>query len=371
MRPIRRVLVIQPYGIGDLLFITPVLRALRLLPGIERVDLILGSRTEAVVRDNPHVDEVLSLDRDLFVTQDLSGKIREMAALGRKLRARRYDLLLDYSFRDEFGFFGLFFLGIPVRAGYARRRRGIFHNVRLPIPQGFEGRPVAEYAAQLAERAGVPVEDRFLEFYLRPDIRTRAREKVFGKNGGRESYGVLSLGGGESWGKDAFFKRWPPAFFAALTEKLCVEVPFSSLVLVGSQKEFPLGEAFRSDHRRTVYNQCGTLELEETAAIIEGALFFIGNDGGLVHLAHSLRTPVVALYGPADPVVYGPYPASPEAIAVYRGELECRPCYKNFRYKEDCATRECLEALTPETVWESLQSQRFPHILRDRKRILR
>ena len=39
-KPLRRVLVIQPYGIGDLLFVTPVLRALQLLPGIETVDVM-------------------------------------------------------------------------------------------------------------------------------------------------------------------------------------------------------------------------------------------------------------------------------------------------------------------------------------------
>ena len=50
---IRRVLVVQPYGIGDLLFITPVLRALRLIPTVERVDLMIGSRTRAVIQGNP------------------------------------------------------------------------------------------------------------------------------------------------------------------------------------------------------------------------------------------------------------------------------------------------------------------------------
>src|SRR5262249_47960476 len=54
----RRVLIVHPYGIGDLLFVTPVLRALRLLPSVERVDLLLGSRTDAVVRANPHVDDI-------------------------------------------------------------------------------------------------------------------------------------------------------------------------------------------------------------------------------------------------------------------------------------------------------------------------
>ena len=63
MKSLRRVLIVQPYGIGDLLFLTPVFRALRLIPTVERVDLLLGSRTETVVRANPHVDNFYSIDK--------------------------------------------------------------------------------------------------------------------------------------------------------------------------------------------------------------------------------------------------------------------------------------------------------------------
>ena len=66
MKSLRRVLIVQPYGIGDLLFLTPVLRALRVMPTVEKVDLLLGSRTESVVRANPHVDQIYSIDKDLF-----------------------------------------------------------------------------------------------------------------------------------------------------------------------------------------------------------------------------------------------------------------------------------------------------------------
>ena len=118
MKPFpRNVLVVQPYGIGDLLFITPVLRALRLIPGLERVDVLLGSRTEEVIRHNPHVDEIFTIDKDLFRRQSWLKTWSGLAQLGKTLRGRNYDLLLDYSFRDEYAFFALIFLNIPRRAG--------------------------------------------------------------------------------------------------------------------------------------------------------------------------------------------------------------------------------------------------------------
>ena len=233
MKSLRRVLVVQPYGIGDLLFVTPVLRALRLLPSVEKVDLILGSRTDIVVKQNPHIDEIFSVDKDLFHRQGNSKTFSDVIALGKKLRANRYDLLLDYSMRGEYAFFGQFFLGVPKRAGFNYKRRGFFHTHRLAIPKGFHGRHVADYFCDLAERAGIRVEDRFLEFYLSDSDRLQAQQLLQEKfkryqvprslvpqylvpSG--EKYIAVSAGGGESWGKDAHFKRWPPAFFAELID---------------------------------------------------------------------------------------------------------------------------------------------------------
>ena len=51
-------LIVHPYGIGDLLFVTPVMRALRLIPTVEAVDLLLGSRTREVVEHNPHINDL-------------------------------------------------------------------------------------------------------------------------------------------------------------------------------------------------------------------------------------------------------------------------------------------------------------------------
>ncbi|MBI3313792.1 MAG: glycosyltransferase family 9 protein, partial [Candidatus Omnitrophica bacterium] len=206
MQSIRRVLVVQPYGIGDLLFVTPVLRALRLHPTVEKVDLLLGSRTEAVVEKNPHVDEIFSVDKDLFRRQGNLHTFQDILALGKKLRKNRYDLLIDYSLRAEYAFFGQFFLGIGRRVGFNYKRRGFFHNRRLSIPQGFCGRHVADYFCDLAEKSGIKVEDRFLEFYLTQADRLAAKQFLQEKFQNKK-YIAVSVGGGESWGKDAHFKR--------------------------------------------------------------------------------------------------------------------------------------------------------------------
>lgn len=362
MRSLRRVLIVQPYGIGDLLFLTPVFRALRLLPSVEKVDLLLGSRTETVVKENPHVDQTYSIDKDLFHHRGFSENFQELARLGRVLRKERYDLLLDYSMRGEYAFFSAFFLGIPVRTGFDYKRRGFFQTRRMPVPQGFSGRHVVEYYCDLAEMAGIRVEDRFLEFYLTPEERAEAEGLLRGLSlapGAR--FLTLSPGGGESWGKDAHFKRWPAAYFAEFADRLAVQTGAraSAVLILGSPEEKKLGEEIQSRMKIRVVNLAGEVSLRMAAAILEKSSLLIGNDGGLIHIAHALCRPVAAFYGPVDPAVYGPFPPSKQAFSLFDETLECRPCYRNFRYNAGCPDRRCLTELRPEQAFEILTRRGF------------
>ena len=357
---IRRVLIVQPYGIGDLLFLTPVLRALRLLPSVEKVDLLLGSRTEAVLKANPHVDQCYSIDKDLFHRRGFFENFQELARLGRVFRKEKYDLLLDYSMRGEYAFFSVFFLGIPLRAGFDYKRRGFFQTRRMPLPQGFSGRHVVDYYCDLAEMAGIRVEDRFLEFYLTPEERTEAERLLQGLS---PAFGprflTLSPGGGESWGKDAHFKRWPAAYFAEFSDRLAVQARAAVVLILGSPQEKKLGEEIQSRMKTKAVNLAGDVSLRIAAALIEKSSLLIGNDGGLVHLTHALRKPVIAFYGPVDPAVYGPFPPSNQAFNIFDEDLECRPCYRNFRYNADCPDRRCLSELRPDQVFGILTQKDF------------
>ena len=360
MKSLRRVLIVHPYGIGDLLFVTPVLRALRLIPTVEKVDMLLGSRTAAVVQGNPHVDGIRILDKDLYHRQNILKNLQDALRLGRELARERYELLLDYSLRGEFGFFGGVFLRIPVRAGFDYKGRGFFHTHRLRLDEGFKDRHVADFFCDLAERAGVKVENRFLEYYSGPEDRAAAQEILethLPKSGG--PFLVASAGGGESWGRDAHFKRWPVPYFAELIEKLSKRLGAAAIFLVGSPGESALHEELKSLLKSLCVNLTGRISLNVSAALLERADLFVGNDGGLMHLAHSLQTPAIAFFGPVDPGVYGPYPPSLRAISLYKRDLDCRPCYRKFRYNSACIGRECLQDLKPEEAWEMLEERNF------------
>ncbi len=354
MKSLRRVLIVHPYGIGDLLFVTPVLRALRLIPSVEKVDMLLGSRTDVVVRANPHVDEIFSIDKDLFHRQTPLRNLREMYRLGTTLRKNRYDLMIDYSLRREYAFWARTYLGIRRSAGFDYKGRGCFHHLRLPLPDGFSGKHVTEYYCDLAEAAGVTVEDRWMEFYLSEEVRREARGLVAGRK-----ILTVSPGGGDSWGKDAHFKRWPVAYFSDLIRRISGEVRIDEVFILGSPSEKPLAQELRALLNLPARDLTGEIGLELAAAVMKESVLFVGNDGGLVHMARALETPLIAFYGPVDPAVYGPYPVSAAAAALFKDGLGCRPCYRKFRYDSSCRHLRCLTDLTPEEVMAQLKKNRF------------
>lgn len=359
MRTLRRVLIVHPYGIGDLLFVTPIMRALRLIPTVETVDLLLGSRTRAVVEHNPHINEIFVLDKDRYHAQTWQENLRDAWDLGRKLRAKCYDLLLDFSLRRENAFFGRFFWGIPKGAGFAYKKRAIFHTIRYPLPDGFWKRHAVDYYCDLAEAAGIPVEDRFLEYFFPKD--TAAIEKEVSKKlcNLPGPFLALSPGGGDSWGKEAAFKRWPTAYFAELIAILKNKTSFQGVCILGSKSERDLCEGLQKMLKMPSVVLAGETSLVETAMVLKRSCFLIGNDGGLIHLARALHVPLVAFYGPVPQEVYGPYPPTAEAAAIFKQRLDCRPCYRKFRYHQECQTIECLQGLQPVDVMEQLEQQSF------------
>jgi ADP-heptose:LPS heptosyltransferase len=338
---------------------TPVLRALRTIPSVERVDLLLGSRTEALFRNNPHVDRIFSIDKDRWHSLGKYAALKDLLALRRSLDGP-YDLLVDFSLQREYGFYGQFLFNIPRRIGFGYKNRGIFLTRTLPLPEGFSGAHVADFYCDVAKLIGIEIEERHLEFYLTEKEREEAARALSEKTslGAGMPYLTVAPGGGESWGKDAFFKRWPVHAFVETLLLLKERIEFEGVLILGSEREKELGEEIRRRSELPVFNLCGEVSLGGSAALLERSRLFLANDGGLVHLAHALRVPLVALYGPVDPKVYGPYSASPEAISIVRKELPCQPCYFRFRYNTLCPDRECLTALDPRDVIHGLEKSK-------------
>ncbi len=360
-KPVKRVLLIHPFGIGDALFMTPVIDALK-QAGAEKIDLLLGSRTKAVFEHNPSVDEIFVVDRDKIRSQSTFRNILETAKLVLKLRKNRYDHLFDFSLARQYAFFAFLFLNIPKRIGFHYKRRGIFLTHRMVLEKSFSGKHVIEYYLELLKFVSIRPSTRSIQLSITKENEDEA-EGVLRKENVPPFFAVAVPGGGESWGKDARLKRWPTAHFAKLFElidkdKSLGSAPFK-VVILGGKSESELAESLKALNPGRFINLAGKLPLLASAAVLKRARLLVANDGGLVHVAAAVGTPTIALFGPVDPKVYGPYPLHPARIAVTNDGPECRPCYQNMRYNSACEHVECLTGLSPDGIFYRLSESGF------------
>ena len=83
--------------------------------------------------------------------------------------------------------------------------------------------------------------------------------------------------------------------------------------------------------------------VKEVIALIEGARAVVSNDTGPVHLASALHVPVLGIYGPNTPVLYGPLAKGSRAF--YRG-LPCSPCLRTSNYRSSrCRIHTCMASV--------------------------
>lgn len=354
----KNAIIVQPYGIGDLLFSFPLLQALKTVAGVSRLDILVGSRTSQIARLSPHVDGIFVIDKDRWKKMRKWDVLRQKLSLLGNFKKVGYDIFIDFSMQPEYAFWAKFFARVPVRAGFEYKKHNPFLNFSLQLPkEGFAGKSVACFVAELALKLGLDIRDKRTELHVPEEKETSALAllKDSGWKGGQ--YTVVAPGGGATWGKEAGFKQWPAAFFCEFLRLMEERRETGEIVLLGTSEERKLGEFFGGLSHQAL-DLCGSTDLTAAAAIIKHARLFIGNDGGLAHLAAALNTPVVAFFGPVDSMVYGPVPSGGPVLNIFK-ELDCRPCYRGFRYRQDCREKSCLTSLTPREAMEKLENSGF------------
>ena len=353
-----KVLVVQPYGIGDAIFMLPFLKALKSREGVERIDAIVGLRTKPIIENCPYVDDILVIDKDKWKAQGNLKTGLEKYAILRKLGKTHYTLLVDVSMQPEYSFWAKFYFKIPVRIGFNYKNRSRFLNRTVDLPkEGFVNKHIIEYYADMAALIGVDIKDKKPEIDISPTAMITAKTLLGSYGVSLPRYVVIAPGGGITWGREGAFRHWPLAYFAELTALIREVYAFDNVVVIGSQNENPMGEVLGKQIKGLV-NLCGKTNITEAAAILKMAKLFIASDGGLVHLAVSQDVPLITFYGPPDPRVYGPYPLN-DKIAVMTKNISCRPCYQNFRMNAACPTHACMNELKPREVFEELLRDGF------------
>ncbi|MDP8230525.1 MAG: glycosyltransferase family 9 protein [Candidatus Gorgyraea atricola] len=348
----KRILIINPFGIGDVLFSTPLIATIKEKYSGCYIGYICNIRTEEILAANPGIDEVFIFERDEYRELWKKSKLeclKKLCDFWKEIKKRRFDLLFDLSLGREYAFL-CWLIGIRERRGFNYKGRGRFLTHKIQF-DGFSGRPVAEYYLDAIRDKGQGTRDKGL--ILATTDKDKEYIDAFLKKAGIKEQDTLvgiAPGGGASYGKEkSHYKRWGCEKFAVLADRIasCGAKP----ILLGGPKEKDLIRDVKLKMQGKPL-MGPDAKIREMACLIKRCNVLVCNDGGLLHIAVSQDTPTVSIFGPTDEKVYGPYPASKKHIVV-TNNADCRPCYRRFRLPE-CTDRKCMEDLSVDSVFNAL-----------------
>ena len=349
-----RILLVRLSALGDVLHALPVLSALRhRLPG-SHIGWAVEDRCEAVLQGRTDLDSVHVLPRQA-VRRAFRGRPWRLPGVTRafrqELRATRYDVAIDLQGNLKSGLVTRV-SGAALRLGYARgaaKELNHLHTTRRWRPPNGTQHRIERYLGLVSSLLGERLPYRPPGFPLSDAERSAASGLLQGA-GLPQSGAILLHPGTSGFGK---FKRWPAARFGLLAKKLAAR-GWSVGVTVGPEEA-----ALGGDVARISGGHAAVLEpesLRSLAALIETAGLFVAADTGPLHLASLLDRPLLGLFGPKDPAIYGPYGETgsrPGVLpTIVRDDVACRPC----RLRR-CADPLCMTTLAVEDVIAALPAK--------------
>jgi len=332
---IRKILVLQLCPIGDTLFGTPAVRALRAgFPGAEMVDLCWTSNAP-VMEGNPHIDRLVKAKG----TRELQHHLRYLQEEG-------FDLVVGLS---HLGSWLAVTFPHALRVGFVSQTLGWAYYRNVPDRRQ---QHAIDYCLDVVRAAGAQPRGRYMEIFPGPDD-VQAAEHFLAGLPARPAAGLVAMHPG---GQHYQVKRWPAEAFAATADSLIARG--LGVVFVGGREDRTLARDIMTRMRHRAVDATGRLSLRATAVLISKCQVFVGNDSAPLHLASAVGTPAVALFGPSDPLNFAPFGP---ADVVVRHPLACSPCLHWLEgpahYLGRLAPRcqkECMRAITPYEVTQAV-----------------
>jgi ADP-heptose:LPS heptosyltransferase len=350
-----RILVIKLADLGDLLSITPALRALRNGLPDAHISALVTPSSACLLEGGDLVDEVIPFDKFAFDRkQEAYRGVPNALGLARELRSHHFDtLVLFHHLATRWG--RAKYAALALASG-APHRVGLDNGTgwfltRRAEDRGFGARHEVDYWLEVAALLGGYNETPALELPLRDEHADWARD-YWADLDLPEPVAVVHPGSGAF----STARRWPAVRFARLAQLLHERRGMSILALAGpAPSEISLANTVAEavPGARVVQDVPSPLHL---AALLERAALVAGNDSGVLHLAAAVERPIVAIFGPTNDLAWGPYPPTAARHQVVAETLACRPCiHRGFSFgtPQGCPARTCLHLIEPETVFEA------------------
>jgi lipopolysaccharide heptosyltransferase II len=340
-----KILLVRLRLIGDVVFTTPMLRALRRNFPAAHLTYIVEPLAAPVVHRNPHLNELIVIPRRSGLS-----RIGDDLRLARRLRRERFDVAIDFHGGPRAAWFA-WASRAPMRIGYTIAGRSWMYTHAIPRAAGHRPRHSVTNQWDLLAPLGIlecdPARDP-LEMREDPALANRLDRRLRQSGIGPEHPVVLiHVSAGNP------FRRWPVESFARVAASLVERVPNRRVVLVSGPSEPSAAvDVARAARARAGAAAdaivAGEYDLAELHALAARAAVYIGTDSGPLHVAATTGTPIVQLLGPKLAEQSRPW-RDPRCFSeiVDVGALPCRPCDERRCEPGDFR---CLTGITPERI---------------------
>ncbi len=365
-RDFRKILLIKLSAIGDVVHTMPVLNKLRHRYPAARIDWLVAPPIDELLRNNPTINNVIEFSRGEWAKPWRAAPYASAARLIARLRAAEYDLVIDLQGQLRSAVFA-FASGAPVRIGFDKPRADRWRTLSRQIPDeakkhAWQGAREGSFLAY-THHIDLPTLDLHpVERYLLiapllgfdqtpPDFSFPVPDEATTRIDGLLDYyniaakRLVAIAPGTNWDT----KQWRSEGFAEVARHFLQNG--SAVVLIGSDRERALCEQVAAGAQGVV-NLAGETTLTELAALIRRTAVCVTNNSGPMHMAVALGRPVIAVFGPTDPVWAGPFRRD---SAVLTAGVACSPCY--LRRLSECPNGHiCMTNVSAATVIQRAES---------------
>jgi len=305
-------------NIGDVVLTFPVIDILKKEFPAAKLSIVIGPKANGLFDENPFIERVHIFDKH-------QSGLKSLAWIGR-LRKERFDLAVDLRNTA---------IPILISAKYrttfrAKRKSGMHmkdkHLDRLRSVYAFERKKAEPVSLFIPKKEEEHV--------------GRIVEKSFGRF---KKFIVVAPGAADR------SKRWPESQFTDVCNRLTQDHGLG-VVFVGSSEDGAFARKIMGGMKDEAFDLCGRTNLLQLAEILNHCAFAIVNDSAPMHIASYQNVPVMALFGPTSPYLYGPW--GEQSFFLWKNE-NCHACAK----PKSGSRHTCMEAIKPEDVMNILKAR--------------
>ena len=297
VKEIKKILILQLAGVGDLVIATPTLKALRARFKAAHIGLLVISRSAELIRDCPYIDDLFILDiKDTGLKGLFKGKvfIKTYKTI-KKLRRQKFDTLINLqrtgSWVGSFKMAILFWLiSAKYKVGRDTDGRGFFFNFKIK-ESSQEHKHEVEANLDVARALGANIDEAKLEVPIFEEDRIFISNFLNQHNISDKDLLIGLNPGSFLPSRGWFIKRW-----VQLADRLIEKYSYKIIIIGDENRKKMISEIVELTEKKPII-MLTNLTLKQLVALIERLNLFITNDTGPMHIAVATETPLIALFG--------------------------------------------------------------------------